>query len=105
MPYCRNCGRHIEEENWLCPSCQYQIQPPTSQPQTVIVQHGASNADEIIGAVFLIALIIGGIWFATSVEVFDCPRCNNDPWTRWTDSYCGYDGKVTLVQLLTYNRG
>lgn len=105
MPYCRDCGREIEEGNWLCSSCQYQKQYSTQQPQTVIVQQGGSNADEVIGAIFLIALLIGGIWFVAAVEVFDCPRCHSNDWVSWSDSYCGYDGKVTLVQLLTYNGG
>jgi hypothetical protein len=57
MPYCRDCGREIEDGNWLCPSCQYQQQYSTQQPQTVIVQQGGTNADQVIGALFLIALL------------------------------------------------
>jgi hypothetical protein len=103
MPYCRDCGREIEEGNWLCPSCQYQKQYSAQQPQTV--KQGGTNADQVIGAIFLIALLIGGIWVATSVEIFDCPRCHNNSWVSWSDSYCSYDGKVSLVQLLTYSGG
>jgi hypothetical protein len=105
MPYCRNCGKEIAEGNWLCPSCQLQTQPATSQPQTVIVQQGETSADQVIGAIFLIALLIGGIWFVAAVEVFDCPACHNNSWVSWACSYCGHDGKVALVPLLTYGHG
>jgi hypothetical protein len=105
LPYCRECGIEIAEGNWLCPSCQFsQTQPPMPRNETVIIQQ-RSNVGEVMEAIFLIALIAGGIYFVGAVEVFDCPRCHSNDWVSWSDSYCGYDGKVTLVQLLTYSGG
>jgi len=56
-----------------------------------------------VGAVVLIVLLLGFLFFAAAVPVFDCPVCNNAPLFRWACSYCGYDGKVTLFELLSYS--
>ena len=105
MPFCRNCGREIAEDRLYCFFCsQSQTNPQAATRETVIVQQG-TNMNDALGAIFLIALLIGGIWFVAAAQVFDCPSCGNSVWVRWACSYCGYDGKVTLIHLITYRNG
>lgn len=50
--------------------------------------------------VLLLFLILG--YVAVSIDIIDCPKCGNTPLLRSFDSYCGYDGKVPLLQYIMY---
>ena len=53
-------------------------------------------------AVALLALIlIGGFGVAATVELVDCPKCHNNPLTKYLCTKCGGDGRVTILQQLT----
>ena len=53
-------------------------------------------------AVALLAIIlIGGFFIAATVELVDCPKCQNTPLLKYLCTKCGGDGKVTILQYLT----
>jgi len=98
LPYCHKCGKEISEDARFCSNCGTSQVP--SPKQEVVVK--TTSPAGIVAVVVIVVILAGGILFATTVEAFDCPRCNNHPWFKWACAYCGYDGKVTLIQLLTY---
>lgn len=52
-------------------------------------------------AVVLIAiLLVGGFFVAATVEFVDCPKCHNNPVTKYFCTFCDGDGKVTILQYL-----
>jgi len=101
LPYCHKCGKEISEDARFCPNCGTS-QVPTPRQEVVVK---TTSPTGIVAAVVIIVILVGGLIFATTVEAFDCPRCSNNPWLKWACSYCDYDGKVTLIQLLTYSGG
>ena len=107
LPYCRRCGKEFEGSTWLCPVCEDLNRQFPSQSQPTMVQQSTNNYDELFGVLFqiiiFIAIIIAAIYFVTSVQLFDCPSCDNNVWVRWACTYCGQDGKVALLDLIKYS--
>jgi len=90
----------------FCPHCGASQTAPTSprsEPQIIHVHSDSSTSSEIAGVVTLVLIIGGFLLFGGLVQVFDCPVCHNSIWIRWACSFCGYDGKVTLFQLIGYS--
>jgi hypothetical protein len=51
-----------------------------------------------ITVVFLILII-----FIFTVDFLTCPNCDNNVATRVVDSYCSFDGHVTVFEYLMYD--
>ena len=104
MPYCRNCGKEINEDARFCPYCGVsQSIIPSQKEKVVVLQKPSSDISSLVGVAIFITVLLGVFFFAATVEIFDCPRCNNSPVLRWACSHCGRDGKVTLIELLVYS--
>lgn len=102
MPFCKHCGKEIGQDSKFCSHCgASQTQSYQTKERVEVVQKGSSIESSIVGAIALIVILGGGLFFAATVEIFDCPVCNNSPILRWACTYCGHDGKVTLIQLIT----
>ncbi|MCK4435267.1 zinc ribbon domain-containing protein [Candidatus Bathyarchaeota archaeon] len=102
--YCRNCGKEISEKAKFCPYCGVsRATPPPEREKVVIQQKPSWNISSFAGVILMIIILLGGFLFVTTVEMFDCPQCNNSPLLRWFCSYCGGDGKVTLMQLVMHS--
>jgi len=102
LPYCRNCGREISQDSRFCPHCGASQVAPEVQRERVAVRERPSSSGAV-QAVVLIIILLGFVFFAATVQVFDCPSCNNSPLFRWACPYCGHDGRVTLFELLSYS--
>jgi rRNA maturation protein Nop10 len=88
----------------FCPHCgAAQSEAAPEREKVVVVHTSSSTGESIAGAVALIVIVGGFLIFAGTIEVFDCPNCNNSPLLRWACPYCGGDGKVTLFQLIAYS--
>ena len=104
LVYCRNCGKEISKERRVCPYCgASQATPPPEREKVVILQKPSSDISSFVGVILMIIILLGGLLFVTTVEMFDCPQCNNTPLLRRFCSYCGGDGKVTLIQLVMHS--
>jgi ribosomal protein S27AE len=95
----------MDDDARFCPHCGASQTPPTSprsEPQIIHVNLGSSTS-EIAGFIALVLIIGGFVLFGGLVQAFDCPVCHNSILIRWACSFCGYDGKVTLFQLIGYS--
>jgi len=102
LPYCRSCGKEISEEAKVCHYCGQAVSQ-IKREKVVVVSPSSSVDSQIVEAIVVIVILLGGLFFATTIEAFDCPECNNSPLLRWACSYCGHDGRVTLLQLLLHS--
>jgi len=104
VPYCQKCGKENGEDAKFCESCGASLtSPQPERNREVRAQKPPISHSSMTGTIALVIVLIGGFFFAATVEVFDCPRCNNTPLLKYICTYCGHDGKVTLIQLLMYS--
>ena len=60
-------------------------------------QKGVS-ASTLIAVVMLIIII-----FIFTVDFLTCPNCNNNVALRLVDSFCSFDGQVTIFEYIMYD--
>jgi hypothetical protein len=106
LPYCRSCGTEHDDNAKFCSVCGASLTSEIATNKknvTPVIQHTAHSVDlSTVMFVIVALLLVGCVVAAVTVESFDCPQCHNNPLVRWVCPYCGYDGKVTLFQLLFY---
>jgi hypothetical protein len=101
--FCHNCGKELDAGSGFCPYCgASQTMRAVPREQVVVLQQSPST-DQVVGAILILIILGGLLYFGAAVQAFDCPVCQNSVWIRWACTLCGGDGKVTLFELLAYS--
>jgi NADH:ubiquinone oxidoreductase subunit 6 (subunit J) len=61
---------------------------------------GRSTKEEFVASIIVVAFVIAVFVFMATVEMMHCPKCENHESEKYSCTYCGGDGKVTLLQYL-----
>jgi hypothetical protein len=61
---------------------------------------GRSTKEELVASIIVVAFVIAVFAFMATVEMMHCPKCENHEPEKYSCTYCGEDGKVTLLQYL-----
>lgn len=59
-----------------------------------------STKEEFVTSVIAVSLTIAIFTIVLTVKFVDCPKCKNHEPEKYLCTYCGGDGKVTLLQYL-----
>lgn len=97
MPYCPKCGKEVSEDSEFCAKCGHRL----VQQLPAVSRKG--HEQQILGVILALVIVFGVFIFASTVEIVDCPHCGNHPLYRNFCTYCGGDGRVTLIQYLMYS--
>ena len=60
------------------------------------------SLSEIVSAIILGAIILGSIFVVAAVDLIQCPECHGSIFLMWACSFCGHDGKITILQYILY---